>query len=61
MPPPRDPWWNLERDSEPRSCALCGARGPLFAGHSPRDGRPIDRCEDMAACRARSERKVAVS
>jgi hypothetical protein len=58
----RAPYWETERElfpqpQPPATCALCGAQGPLFAGHSPLDGHPIDRCEDMLACRGRAERK----
>ena len=53
----RGPWWDTERsEPEPDTCELCGEREPLFQGHSPRDGRPIRRCVDMAACRVRYER-----
>jgi len=55
------PWWDVEPDPEPPRCELCGATGvPLFAGHDQR-GKPVDRCEDMAACRQRREKREKVT
>jgi hypothetical protein len=59
----RRPYWDTERElwpePEPETCELCGSREPLFQGHSPRDGSPLLRCEDMVACRQRYERMPA--